>query len=88
MLRVMDNGGGMTIQRLHKSLSFGYSLGKGQDSIGKHGNGLKSSTIRLGQVGVAPLPRRGSPEGARGDNGGSPGAATVSGRASMAYPPL
>jgi len=49
MLRVRDDGSGMTIQRLHKSLSFGYSLGKDANSIGKHGNGLKSSSIRLGQ---------------------------------------
>ncbi|KAJ7517023.1 hypothetical protein O6H91_21G008800 [Diphasiastrum complanatum] len=48
----MDNGCGLTPERLHKMLSFGHSkkqMTPGDKSIGKHGNGFKSGTMRLGK---------------------------------------
>ena len=46
-----DNGGGMEPDRLWDALSLGFSMGKAEDksSIGRYGNGLKSSSMRLGR---------------------------------------
>ncbi|XP_024514720.1 MORC family CW-type zinc finger protein 4 [Selaginella moellendorffii] len=51
-LVLMDNGCGLNPERLHKMLSFGHSkkqMTPGDRSIGKHGNGFKSGTMRLGK---------------------------------------
>ncbi|KAJ7515187.1 hypothetical protein O6H91_22G004200 [Diphasiastrum complanatum] len=48
----MDNGCGLTPERLHKMLSFGHSkkqMTPADKSIGKHGNGFKSGTMRIGK---------------------------------------
>ncbi|CAM6083007.1 unnamed protein product [Calypogeia fissa] len=48
----MDNGCGLFPEKLHKMLSFGHSkkqIAVGDRSIGKHGNGFKSGTMRLGK---------------------------------------
>ncbi|KAL3685430.1 hypothetical protein R1sor_003452 [Riccia sorocarpa] len=48
----MDNGSGLVPEKVHKMLSFGHSkkqMTPGDRSIGKHGNGFKSGTMRLGK---------------------------------------
>nr|XP_043896462.1 MORC family CW-type zinc finger protein 3-like isoform X1 [Solea senegalensis] len=52
-LTFMDNGSGMTPNKLHKMLSFGFTeKGSGkasQKAIGVYGNGFKSGSMRLGR---------------------------------------
>ncbi|XP_051506498.1 MORC family CW-type zinc finger protein 3-like [Myxocyprinus asiaticus] len=52
-LSFMDNGSGMTPNKLHKMLSFGFTeKGSGKSShqpIGVYGNGFKSGSMRLGR---------------------------------------
>ncbi|XP_044061161.1 MORC family CW-type zinc finger protein 3 isoform X2 [Siniperca chuatsi] len=52
-LTFTDNGSGMTPNKLHKMLSFGFTekgSGKGsQQAIGVYGNGFKSGSMRLGR---------------------------------------
>ncbi|XP_069027513.1 MORC family CW-type zinc finger protein 3 [Embiotoca jacksoni] len=52
-LTFTDNGSGMTPNKLHKMLSFGFTeKGSGKDSqqaIGVYGNGFKSGSMRLGR---------------------------------------
>ncbi|XP_053284049.1 MORC family CW-type zinc finger protein 3 isoform X2 [Pleuronectes platessa] len=52
-LTFTDNGSGMTPNRLHKMLSFGFTeKGSGkasQQAIGLYGNGFKSGSMRLGR---------------------------------------
>ncbi|KAI1885223.1 hypothetical protein AGOR_G00217960 [Albula goreensis] len=51
-LTFMDNGAGMTRNRMHKMLSFGFSdkhTVKGHVPVGLYGNGFKSGSMRLGK---------------------------------------
>uniref|UniRef100_I3JCH2 Morc S5 domain-containing protein n=1 Tax=Oreochromis niloticus TaxID=8128 RepID=I3JCH2_ORENI len=52
-LSFIDNGSGMTPNKLHKMLSFGFTeKGSGrasQQAIGVYGNGFKSGSMRLGR---------------------------------------
>ncbi|XP_010556113.1 PREDICTED: protein MICRORCHIDIA 5 [Tarenaya hassleriana] len=49
MLIIEDNGGGMNPTRVRQCMSFGYSGKRKQaNTIGQYGNGLKTSTMRLG----------------------------------------
>ncbi|KAJ8352473.1 hypothetical protein SKAU_G00239490 [Synaphobranchus kaupii] len=51
-LTFMDNGAGMTRNRMHKMLSFGFSdkrSVKGHVPVGLYGNGFKSGSMRLGK---------------------------------------
>ncbi|XP_064183732.1 MORC family CW-type zinc finger protein 3-like isoform X3 [Anguilla rostrata] len=51
-LTFMDNGAGLTRNRMHKMLSFGFSdkrSAKGHVPVGLYGNGFKSGSMRLGK---------------------------------------
>ncbi|XP_068651605.1 protein MICRORCHIDIA 7-like [Aristolochia californica] len=49
MLFVQDNGGGMDPDIMRQCMSLGYSAkSKSANTIGKYGNGFKTSTMRLG----------------------------------------
>ncbi|KAJ7945588.1 Protein MICRORCHIDIA like [Quillaja saponaria] len=49
MLLVEDNGGGMTPYKMRQCMSLGYSAKSNlANTIGKYGNGFKTSTMRLG----------------------------------------
>ncbi|XP_068126563.1 MORC family CW-type zinc finger protein 3 [Hyperolius riggenbachi] len=51
-LTFMDNGNGMTLDKLHKMLSFGFSdkvAVHGHVPVGLYGNGFKSGSMRLGK---------------------------------------
>ncbi|XP_002968723.2 protein MICRORCHIDIA 1 [Selaginella moellendorffii] len=46
-LLFLDNGGGMSPEKIRQCMSFGYSQ-KCANAIGQYGNGFKTSTMRLG----------------------------------------
>ncbi|NWH72984.1 MORC3 protein, partial [Piaya cayana] len=51
-LTFTDNGNGMTAEKLHKMLSFGFSeksVMNGRVPVGLYGNGFKSGSMRLGK---------------------------------------
>lgn len=48
MLTILDDGGGMDPERLHKMMSFGMCTKQGAKKIGQYGNGFKTSSMRLG----------------------------------------
>ncbi|XP_052175254.1 protein MICRORCHIDIA 7-like isoform X3 [Diospyros lotus] len=49
MLLIEDDGGGMDPDKIRHCMSLGYSVkSKMADTIGKYGNGFKTSTMRLG----------------------------------------
>lgn len=53
-LIIMDNGFGMTVEKLHRMLGFGHSektsnILKGRKAIGRYGNGFKSGSMRIGK---------------------------------------
>ncbi|CAN8292504.1 unnamed protein product [Cochlearia groenlandica] len=47
-LLVQDDGGGMDPQAMRHCMGFGFSDKKSESSIGRYGNGFKTSTMRLG----------------------------------------
>ncbi|KAK9073533.1 hypothetical protein SSX86_007857 [Deinandra increscens subsp. villosa] len=47
-LLIQDDGAGMDPEAMRKCLSFGFSDKKSESSIGKYGNGFKTSSMRLG----------------------------------------
>lgn len=47
-LLIQDDGGGMDPEAMRRCLSFGFSDKKSISSIGKYGNGFKTSSMRLG----------------------------------------
>ncbi|KAI3512901.1 hypothetical protein L1887_20223 [Cichorium endivia] len=47
-LLIQDDGGGMNPEAMRRCLSFGFSDKKSISSIGKYGNGFKTSSMRLG----------------------------------------
>uniref|UniRef100_A0A0D9V6S9 Morc S5 domain-containing protein n=1 Tax=Leersia perrieri TaxID=77586 RepID=A0A0D9V6S9_9ORYZ len=47
-LLVQDDGGGMDPDSLRRCMSFGFSEKQSGSSIGRYGNGFKTSTMRLG----------------------------------------
>ncbi|KAI3737332.1 hypothetical protein L2E82_27330 [Cichorium intybus] len=47
-LLIQDDGGGMNPEAMRHCLSFGFSDKKSISSIGKYGNGFKTSSMRLG----------------------------------------
>lgn len=47
-LLFQDDGGGMDPEGIRKCMSLGYSSKKSNTTIGQHGNGFKTSTMRLG----------------------------------------
>ncbi|KAG0473131.1 hypothetical protein HPP92_014988 [Vanilla planifolia] len=48
MLLVQDDGGGMDPEGIRHCMSLGFSKKKSKATIGQHGNGFKTSTMRLG----------------------------------------
>jgi len=49
-ITIRDNGGGMQIEQLNKSVKAGYSGNESMDKMGLYGMGLNIATARLGQV--------------------------------------
>uniref|UniRef100_A0A1J3IRV9 MORC family CW-type zinc finger protein 4 n=1 Tax=Noccaea caerulescens TaxID=107243 RepID=A0A1J3IRV9_NOCCA len=47
-LLIQDDGGGMDPQAMRHCMGFGFSDKKSDSSIGRYGNGFKTSTMRLG----------------------------------------
>ncbi|KAL9243137.1 hypothetical protein vseg_017062 [Gypsophila vaccaria] len=47
-LLIQDDGGGMNPEAIRRCMSFGFSDKQSDSSIGKYGNGFKTSTMRLG----------------------------------------
>ncbi|KAK9669468.1 hypothetical protein RND81_13G132500 [Saponaria officinalis] len=47
-LLIQDDGGGMDPEAIRRCMSFGFSDKHSNSSIGKYGNGFKTSTMRLG----------------------------------------
>ncbi|KAG2399183.1 Protein MICRORCHIDIA 6 [Vigna angularis] len=47
-LLIQDDGGGMDPEAMRRCMSFGFSDKKSQFAIGQYGNGVKTSTMRLG----------------------------------------